>query len=539
MYRHATSRRLLHYMVAAVVGISLYGCSSPQPTRSPSAVKSSPSPGSHAAAPSRGETTSVVKEIKSPSPRSSRADGMQQVTLAYPTGDPKTSAIGIVKTAPREVVHNNPFTYELEATNFTNQPLENVTLTEKPSSTLQIRSSAPRGQISQDGTVSWSLGRLEPRQSKTVRVTALASGEGAVSSCAAISYNSSLCTSIDVVQPKLLIAISGPTDVLRCDDIVYQYRVTNTGTGTVQDVRISDALPDGLMTTDGKNAVEFNVGALAPDQSRQHTARLKASKKGRFVYKATAIGKGGLTAVSNQVATQVREPQLQLIYNAPNQQFIGRNGTNEITVRNTGDGPANQTTIEHSVPTGLQLVSLSSGARQADGKILWNLGTLSPGQSQTVSLTLKGSREGTMHHTAVASATCASAVSAKAQTQYRGIPAILLEVVDLEDPTEVGSNQTYVITATNQGSAAGTNIRIVCTLEDNMQYLSTDGATVGRHSGDRVVFEPLISLSPAAKAEWRVTVKAVRPGDVRFKVSMTSDQLNRPVEETEATNMYK
>ena len=57
---------------------------------------------------------------------------------------------------------------------------------------------------------------------------------------------------------------------------------------------------------------------------------------------------------------------------------------------------------------------------------------------------------------------------------------------------------------------------------------------------DRVVsFAPLARLAPGAKATWRVVVKAVKPGDVRFKVTMNTDQLRRPVEETESTEMYE
>ena len=526
---------LINFLMVLILAIGVSGCSNPKKTHAPAAAKSSTGQASKMSRASSSASVATVKTLSS----ASAPEGMQQISLAYPTGDRNTSAVGVVKTVPREVVSNEPFTYELEATNLTEIPLENVTVSDKPSESLQIRSSAPRGHMDQDGTVSWNLGRIEPRQSKTVRVTAVATTEESVSSCASVSYNSTLCATIDVVQPKLLIAMSGPAEVLRCDDIVYQYRVTNTGTGTVHDVKIRDALPQGLTTTDGKSTVEFNIGKLVPDQSGQYTARLKASKKGRFAYKATAIGRGGLTAVSNQVTTQVREPELQIAYNGPKLQFIGREGTYEVTVRNTGDGPANQAVLEHSVPAGVQLVSLSSGARQIDGKIRWELGTLAPGQSKTASLVLKGNRESVLSNTAVASAHCAAAVSARLETRYRGIPAILLEVIDLEDPTEVGKNQTYVITATNQGSAPGTNIRIVSTLEDNMEFLTASGATKGVATGNRIVFEPLESLAPGSKAEWRIIVKAVRAGDVRFKVSMTSDQLNRPVEETEATNMYE
>ena len=40
----------------------------------------------------------------------------------------------------------------------------------------------------------------------------------------------------------------------------------------------------------------------------------------------------------------------------------------------------------------------------------------------------------------------AEAVSASAQTQIDAIAAILLEVIDLSDPIEVGGNETYLIT---------------------------------------------------------------------------------------------
>lgn len=96
-----------------------------------------------------------------------------------------------------------------------------------------------------------------------------------------------------------------------------------------------------------------------------------------------------------------------------------------------------------------------------------------------------------------------------------------------------------MITATNQGSATDTNIRIVCTLEDNEQYVSSTGATRGSASGNTVTFEPLPSLAPKAQAVWRVTVKAVKAGDVRFTVIMNTDQLTRPVTRNESTHLYE
>ena len=96
-----------------------------------------------------------------------------------------------------------------------------------------------------------------------------------------------------------------------------------------------------------------------------------------------------------------------------------------------------------------------------------------------------------------------------------------------------------MITVTNQGSATATNIRIVCTLEDNVKYISSAGATSGTIEGSTIRFLPLGSLDPQEKAVWRIVVVAQTPGDVRFKAIMNSDELSRPVEETEATHLYE
>jgi uncharacterized repeat protein (TIGR01451 family) len=115
----------------------------------------------------------------------------------------------------------------------------------------------------------------------------------------------------------------------------------------------------------------------------------------------------------------------------------------------------------------------------------------------------------------------------------------VLEVIDVEDPVQVGSNTTYVITVTNQGTSPGTNIKVSCPLEENQQYVSATGATEGTAANRTITFAPIASLASKQKATFRVVAKNVRPGDVRFQVSMTSDQLTRNVEETEATFVYE
>lgn len=466
------------------------------------------------------------------------APGMNRVSMAYPTGDPKTSTVGIDKVVPREVRLDQPFAYELKVTNLTDQNLHSVEVSDAVSSNMKIVGSSPQGKVDEENYVRWSLGSLGPNESKTIRVRAVATAQDVVTSCASVSYNALLCASIPVVEPQLRITKTGPAEVLLCDGVVYRFSVTNSGTGSIQNVRINDPLPDGMTTKNGSRSVTFDVGTLTPGQSRQYTSQVTASRTGRFVNKATASGDGDVSAASAEVATVVRQPVLKITKTGPADRFIGQTVTHEITVANTGDGAARDTVVQDTLSSGATLVSASDGGRLVGGKVTWDLGTLEPKASKKVTLGIRADVAGVIHNSAEARAYCASPVTAAAQTQFKGIPAILLEVVDQKDPIEVGQDVTYVITTTNQGTAPGTNITIRCNLEHNMQYVSSSGATRGSARDGTVTFEPVTSLPPGREASWRVVVKATEPGDVRFKVSMNSDQLGRPVEETEATNLY-
>ena len=174
----------------------------------------------------------------------------------------------------------------------------------------------------------------------------------------------------------------------------------------------------------------------------------------------------------------------------------------------------------------------------ADGKVTWNLGTLAPGATKTVNVTVKPNIKGTITDTATVNAVCAKPISAEASTKISGIPAVLLEVVDREDPIEVGETVTYEIAVTNQGSAEDTNIIVVAEMDPEMQYVSDAGPTKGNVNGRRIEFAPLPQLGVGEKKIWLLTVKAAAAGDVRIRVTMDTDQLTRPVMETEATNFY-
>ncbi|MFH1749018.1 MAG: DUF11 domain-containing protein [Planctomycetota bacterium] len=448
--------------------------------------------------------------------------------------------IAITKDAPARELINRQFAYNIVVSNPSQVTADDVIVTDTLPDGIAYVSSVPSAQVSGQ-TMTWSLGSLAGQGSTSIAVQVQGTRTGTFENCAEVRAAHNLaardCASTVIVAPALVLDKQCTPEVLICDPIDYTLTVRNTGDGPANNVVITDRLPAGLVTVDGRNTVTENLGTLEAGQSRQIAFQVKAQKTGRFENTAMATADGDLTAEAECV-TVVLQPVLEVTKTGPDLRYIGRTVTYQITVANAGDGPARDTMLVDTIPSGVQFVEASDGGNYDNGRVTWSLGTLQPSASRSVSLTVKPSGRGVIHNTAVAKAYCAED-SAEVSTEIKGIPAILLEVIDVDDPIEVGSNETYIITVTNQGSADGTNIVIECTIPSEEEHISSNGPTNATVSGQNIKFAPLPTLAPLAKATYRVVVRGVSEGDVRFKVSLTSDQMTTPAEETESTHIYE
>jgi uncharacterized repeat protein (TIGR01451 family) len=466
---------------------------------------------------------------------------MSKATQSYPVGEAGVDAARLEKMAPAEVRANEPFDYRIKVTNLTDGELHNVMVKDCVPENLKVKSSNPEITKMEDGEAHWMLGALGPHASQVITVNAVAHGKGSFTSCAEVFYDRPICARVDIVEPKLQLAKFAPSESLTCDRIPLRYVVSNAGTGYACDITIKDELPEGFMTSTGERQVMFKLDALGPGESREFEHIVDATKRGRSASRAVVMSRGLEAVESNATETIVSQPVLAINESCPSEKYIGASLTYDITVTNEGDGAANGTVIEATVPDGVRFKSATSGGRfthSSPGRVSWNVGTLEPNSSRKVSMTLDFDKSGTFASKAMTKAYCADTVSTSCQSVVLGIPAILLEVVDVCDPIEIGQSEKYIISVTNQGSATGTNIQVNCMLEDGMEYISSAGPTKASIEGNKISFGALASLAPKAQAKWHVNVRAAAEGDVRFRVMLGSDQLKRLVEETESTHFY-
>ncbi|MHC5061417.1 MAG: CARDB domain-containing protein [Planctomycetota bacterium] len=468
------------------------------------------------------------------------APRMVQTISPHPTEAAANGQVSLAKLMPKEIPVNEPFDYRMKVTNLTGQKLLNVVVTDLEPPHMKLLSSEPKMEQGQ-GQVQWRLGAIAPHASKTIAVSAKALKKQTITTCAKVTYDTATCATIEIVDPRLKLEKHAPKVSLRCDRIPVTYKITNTGSGHACDVVIKDNFSEGMVTSAGKGEVSFSIDTLGAGQSKEFNVMVDATKPGRYASRAIATSRVGGQAQSDIADTLATEPVLMVEHSGPRMQYVGHSATYNVKIANNGDAVAKDTILEVMIPEEVVFDGATEGGvftRSSPGKVTWNLGMLEPGQSRNHSLTVTSQNPGSLTTRATAKAYCAKTVAQSARTTYSGIPAILLEVVDLSDPVELGEMTTYVITVTNQGSATSTNIMIKCMLEEGMEYVSSSGPSIGAVDGNQIMFAPLARLAPKARAKWLINVKATGDGDKRFKATLTTRQLERTVEETEATKFY-
>lgn len=469
--------------------------------------------------------------------------GRMIVERWYPHACSSQTILLLEKEAPTEVNVGENFEYEIRVTNMdrSKMPLFEVAVEEYlETGSVEIVSSAPKGVLDMKrGVIRWDLGKLKYKETRTITVTARALREGiTICNCVVPYYVKPVCLPIEVKSVKLSINKTLPATGLVCDYFPLTITVSNNGTAPAENVVVNDALPEGMETKDGKKSIDYVIGTLAPGKSDTRSFEVHGLKAGIFTNTATAKANNH-GPVSASATLKIDQPVLAIVKTAmKNETYLGKPFGFTIEVRNTGACDAQNVVLTDNLPSIGSVSSVSDGGQVRGGTVTWSLGTLKPGESKTVTVNMVASAKGESVNTASAMTRCGVAVTASAKTTILGVPAILLEVIDQNDPVMLNGTEVYTIVVTNQGSAEDTNVKITCQLEDAAEFVSATGITQPVKTGNVIEFAPLPSLAPGAKATWQVTVKAVKIGDIRFKATLNSDILKRPVEETEATHFY-
>ncbi|MDR2463479.1 MAG: DUF11 domain-containing protein [Verrucomicrobiales bacterium] len=460
-----------------------------------------------------------------------------QCSAAYPTGFLDTSAVRMDKIVPKQALVGKDYNYQFIVTNLRGQDLTNVVITDELPANFKIVTSDPKPTTS-GNQAKWLLPVLKANQKLVINVIGSAPATGKISSCGYVSYDDQVCATTDVVQAGLKVKVTAPKTANLCDIIPLVYTVTNIGSIPLDNVVIDGGNTSDLVALDGTRGGHTPVGSLQPGESKQVNVQAKAPKTGDMHTVIRGIS-GNLVSEEDKALTVVSASALKVKISGPAEVIQGRKATYDITVTNSGNGPANQTVVTSPVPVGSQFASASGNATVGkDDYIVWPSANIPAGGSATYSFTVIPTSSPTVDASASVQDNCGQSVSDKAATTVKGVAAIHLGTIDNPDPIQVGETTVYTISAVNQGFAKDTNIKIRCTVGELEEIVAVNGDTKGTFDAKSATFEPYPVLNPKQKASWTVTVKGIKKGDAVFKAYLKTDQFSIEVLKDEPTTIY-
>jgi uncharacterized repeat protein (TIGR01451 family) len=450
---------------------------------------------------------------------------------------PQRPALVMQKFAPDEIQVGKECKFIIKVRNMGQRPADNVVVYDHvPDGTKLVATTPQAEQV--DGQLAWRMGTLSPGEEREMQLTLLPHAEGEIGSVATVTFAAQASAKTQCTRPQLALRMTAPQQVM----LGRQQRITielhNPGTGDATGVMLLQNVPDNLRHEAGP-ALEFDVGTLRAGETRRLELVMSAIKAGAVHNVLTARADGNLQA-QQHVDFDVIAPALAVDVEGPARRYLERPATYTVRIDNPGSAAAKDVQLVTQLPRGMQFVKANNMGEYdpATHSVYWSLAELPAGQTGTVEVTALPTEAGE-HTIEVRSRAREGLEDATArQVTIEGLPAIMFEVHDLQDPIEVGGNTAYEIRVVNQGTKAATNIAVRVVTPPGMKVVSATGETRHQIDAQGVVFEPLRQLAPKADTLFRVQLQGVQAGDQRVLVEVDTDDLSQPVRKEESTRVF-
>jgi uncharacterized repeat protein (TIGR01451 family) len=384
----------------------------------------------------------------------------------------------------------------------------------------------------------WIFEHLEPGQEKAVEITMIPSRRGELETSATVRFTGVAKSVLTVEEPQLTLSISGSHEVMVGETLTQIIVVSNPGTGIAHDVVVHAKLPQGLEHPRGK-IVEMGIGSLGPGESRELRLPLVGSAGGDVVVLVEARGSGNL-AQSAQSSIRIAAPKLGVAVTGPGLRYVGRNAQYLVTVTNEGVAATDNVRITHLIPEGFEFIKADKGGKldASTGSVIWFVGRLDAGESMQVAVDMTAKQIGEGIHHVQASGENGVLTTAKVATRVDGSSKVVMELADIDDPVEVGTQTAYEIRIRNDGSKAAQNLKISCELPQGLELIDTSGPTENFIDKGVLYFKPLAELAAGSKATYVIRVNGKVAGNLRLRARLTSNASPEPVVVEEMTKFY-
>lgn len=517
----------------------------PAPVGEPALLRAESRPGEVNRRGSRGAPASPSAELASPGrleEPAPRHDSHDKEGGGKPGGPrlegPQVPQLTIQKIAPPEVQVGKLATFSTTLRNTGRVVAHNVEIRDEVPKGARLVNTNPRASRGPRGELIWPLGTVKPGDEVSVEMQLMPTEEGEMGSVATVSSTTDASARTTVTRPQLMVKTTGPNRALLGEQVVLVILISNPGTGTAHKVVLEERIPPGLRHPAGRD-LEYEVGDLRPNETRRLELKMTAAQAGMVNNVLSARADANLK-VEDRFDLEVLAPKLVVNMEGSKRRFLERQATYTVSVSNPGTAPARQVELIAQLPPGLKFVEANNAGhyQEATRTVHWLLEELPVKETGSVSLTTMPIEPGEQTLRIRGVAQQGLTAIKEHPVLIEGVASLAFEVTSLNNPIEVRSETTYEIRLANHGSKAATNVRISALLPPEMKFVSADGPTRQFGEGNRIVFEPLPRMAPKATAVYRLRAKGLRPGDLRVRFQVTTDDMQGPVTKEESTRVF-
>ncbi|MGI9430384.1 MAG: hypothetical protein ACR2NM_17105 [Bythopirellula sp.] len=387
------------------------------------------------------------------------------------------------------------------------------------------------------GVLAWKLTDLAPRSSQALRVR-LIPRSGRPLQLGVRWTQAPVVTQavVEVQEPKLNLAISGPHEVRYGKPQRYRLTLSNPGTGTTEQVALRLIPPGGDVST----ATTQKVGNLKPGEVRDIDLELTAREAGQLLIQADAIAEGGLKAETTKSVLCLK-PELKVDWRGPDKKYAGTIAAYYFRVQNPGTAATEPVNMNVKLPIGAEFVSASEGysINTATGVVSWRLASIDVKEEQFMQLRCKIARPGRNDFEVIAKTTDGElSENAAFQTNVIALADLKLEVSDPQGPLPLGDTVAYEIRVKNRGTTNAENINIVGLFSEGIDPNTVEGAQFSIRDG-RVSFHPIKSLPAGREIVLRINAQASQVGTHIFRTEVTCPKLDIKLAAEETTRFFQ
>ncbi|MHB8736685.1 MAG: COG1361 family protein [Terriglobales bacterium] len=447
-------------------------------------------------------------------------------------------SLSLEKSCPDEIQVGKPATFSIRVRNTGKLPARAVEIHDEIPLGTRLVSTRPQASPTHQGQIVWSLGTLEPGDEAKVELDVVPLSEGEIGSVATVHFAGEASARTRCTRPQLSLEVHAPREVLLGEKVTLSLRISNPGTGVATGVVLSESIPEQLTHPAGPE-LEYEIGDLAPNESREIELTMTAAQAGAVLNQLVAKADGQLLA-EGQAAFDVVAPQLKVAMQGPKRRYLERQATYTVSISNPGTAAAKEVELVTHLPKGMKFVEANNSGEYdpQTNTVRWLLDELPPNEIGEVLLTTLPIEAGEQTVRVEGSAQSGLKDEQQEVISVEGVAAILFQVVDLADPVEVGGETTYEVHVVNQGSKTATNVQLLATLPPELKPTGAEGPTRHEISGQQVQFQPLAKLAPKAETTYRIHVEGLAPGDLRVEVQLLTDEMSKPVTKEESTRVY-